>query len=170
MLNELASIITNPYLVIIFLTLIPFLELRASIPYGILATDLSWYTIMILAIIANILLAPVLYFFLDKIIHLFFFIKPFEKWYHNKLEKTQKRAQPIVNKYGLLGVAIFISIPLPGSGVYTGALISYIFNLGYKRFFYAAIIGVTIAAIAVTIITFTADIGGSFIARLFLKV
>jgi len=169
LLNELLGIITNPYLIIIFLTLLPFLELRASIPYGILATDISWYTVVMIAVIVNILLAPLLYLFLTKIIQLFFFIKPFEKWYHNKLEKTQKRSQHVVDKYGLLGVAIFIGIPLPGSGVYTGALISYIFNLGYKRFFYAAIIGVLIAAAAVTIITFSVDVGNSLIARLFLK-
>jgi len=170
LLNEIISFIGNPYVIIFILTFLPFLELRASIPYGILIAKLPVWQVFVIAVISNIILGPILYFFLNKIIHWFFFIKPFKRWYHKRVEKTQKKAKPYVDKYGLLGVSIFIGIPLPGSGVYTGALISYIFNLGYKKFFYATIIGVLIAAIAVTIITITAGAGNSLITHFFLKV
>ncbi|MCB9358869.1 small multi-drug export protein [Candidatus Woesearchaeota archaeon] len=167
-LQSTMAFISNPYVVIIFLTLLPFLELRASIPYGILATDIPWFQVFLLASITNIILGPLLYFFVDKIIHIFFFIKPFERWYHKKLEKMQKKAEPMIKRYGILGLALFIAIPLPGSGVYSGSLIAYIFNLGHKRFLIATIIGILIAAIAVTAITLTVD-AGTMAARLFLK-
>lgn len=170
MLSEIINFIGNPYVIITLLTFLPFLELRASIPYGILIAKMPWYEVFIIASIMNIILGPILYFFLDKVIHWFFFIKPFKKWYHKRLEKAQKKAEPYVKKYGLLGVSIFIGIPLPGSGVYTGALVSYIFNLGYKKFFYATVIGILIAAIAVTIITMTAGFGNNLITQFFLKV
>jgi len=170
LLNEIISLVNNPVIIIILLTFLHFLELRASIPYGILVAKMPWYHVFILAVIANIILAPIVYFILDKVIHLFFFIKPFEKWYHRKLEKTQKRIEPYVNKYGIVGIGLFIGIPLPGSGVYSGGLASYILKLGYKRFLYATIIGILIAGTAVTAITLSADAGNNLISKLFLKV
>jgi uncharacterized membrane protein len=168
-LTPVLEFISNPYLIIIILTFLPFLELRASIPYGIFATEINIFIVIALAVISNIILSPLLYLFLDKFIHLLFFFKPFKKWYHNKLEKAQKKIKPKVEKYGILGLSIFIGIPLPGSGVYTGALAAYIMNLGYKKFLYASIIGVLIAGFAVTIISLLALSGFDFLSNIFLK-
>ena len=145
----------NEILMLILLTLAPFLELRASIPYGIFTTDLHWSTVFLICVVANILLAPIVYIFLDKFMHLFLRIKIVNKYYQKYVEKTQKKIHKVVEKYGELGVAIFIGIPLPGSGVYSGALGSYLLGLSYKKFFIAAVLGVLIAGIAVTIISLT---------------
>ena len=144
-------------LILIGLTLLPFLELRASIPYGILNTDLSWMTVFIVCVLANIILAPIVYFFLYKIVHLFFFIKPFERFYTRKVEKTQKKIHKYVEKYGEIGLAIFIAVPLPGSGVYTGAIAAYVLGMSYKDFIKAAAIGVLIAGVIVTAISLTGN-------------
>ncbi|MBW3004319.1 small multi-drug export protein [Candidatus Woesearchaeota archaeon] len=144
-------------LVLIILTLLPFLELRASIPYGILNTDLGWFTVFLICVIANILLAPIVYFFLDKIVHLFFFIKPFERFYKRKVEKTQKKIHKYVEKYGEIGLALFIAVPLPGSGVYTGAIAAYVLGMSYKDFIKAAAIGVLIAGVIVTAISISGN-------------
>ena len=85
--------------------------------------------------------------------------------YQKVLLRSQKKIQRVVDKYGELGVAIFIGIPLPGSGVYTGALGSYAIGLKFKKFIIADLIGVTIAGVLVTIATF---IGGG-IFDLFIK-
>ena len=58
-----------------------------------------------------------------------------------------------VEKYGEIGVAIFIGIPLPGSGVYTGSMGSYLLGVSKKDFIIACILGVLIAGTAVTLIT-----------------
>jgi len=149
--------VQSEILILIGLTLLPFLELRASIPYGILNTDLSWMTVFLICIIANIILAPIVYFFLDKIVHLFFFIKPFERFYTRKVEKTQKKIHKYVEKYGEIGLAIFIAVPLPGSGVYTGAIAAYVLGMSYKDFIKAAAIGVLIAGVIVTAISLTGN-------------
>lgn len=169
LINSIITLVSNPYIIIIILTLFPFLELRASIPYGIFATNISIPIIFILTVITNIILAPILYFILYEIIHLFFFIKPFAKWYHKKLEKTQKKIKDKFEKYEILGLAVFIGIPLPGSGVYTGAIAAYLMNLGYKKFLLSATIGVIIAAVVVTTISLLADSGIGFLSSLFLK-
>ena len=159
----------SDYLLIIILTLLPFLELRASIPYGVLIAKLGWMEVGILAIISNIIIGPLMYIILDKFISWLFFIKFFKTWYQNKIISTQLKIKPLVQKYGLIGIAIFIGIPLPGSGVYSGAIAAYVINLGQKKFFVATVLGVIIAAIIVTTITLFIDISSSFLWNLFIK-
>jgi len=149
--------VQNQILILIGLTLLPFLELRASIPYGILNTDLNWMAVFIICVITNIILAPIVYFFIDKIIHFFFFIKPFKKVYDYYIIKTQKKIHKYVEKYGEIGVALFIAVPLPGSGVYSGALAAYILGLSYRDFIKSAAIGVLIAGVIVTAISLSGN-------------
>jgi len=142
----------DPILVLIILTLVPALELRASIPYGILATNLSWPLVFLICVATNIILGPILYFFLEKIILLFTKISFIKRCYDTYVIKTQYKIKPIVEKYGWLGVALFIGVPLPGSGVYSGALAAYLLGLKKRKFFLATVLGVLIAGVIVTII------------------
>ena len=142
---------------LIALTLFPFLELRASIPYGVFQTSLSLLSIFLICTVTNILLAPVIWLFLNKIIHVFLKIKFIDRCYQKTVEKTQKKVHKYIEKYGILGLAIFIGIPLPGSGVYSGALGAYLLGFKFKDFFKAAIIGVLIAAVLVTLISTTGN-------------
>ena len=137
------------------ITFLPFLELRASIPYGILVLKMHWLPVFVIASIANIILGPIVYFFLDKIIHIFLKVKFIDNIYQKYVEKTQKNIHKYVEKYGEAALAIFIGIPLPGSGSYTGALAAYLVGLGYKKFFIANVIGVLIAAVIVIAIVMT---------------
>ncbi|NQU78497.1 small multi-drug export protein [Candidatus Woesearchaeota archaeon] len=138
---------------LIVITFLPFLELRASIPYGILKLNMNWVDVFMICVITNILLGILVYFMLDKFIHLVVKIKPVGRLYDRIVQKTQKRIHKYVDKYGEIGIAIFIGIPLPGSGVYSGALGSYLLGLGYRKFIIACIIGVIIAGTAVTLIS-----------------
>ncbi|MFH1439597.1 MAG: small multi-drug export protein [Candidatus Woesearchaeota archaeon] len=142
---------------LIFITLIPGLELRASIPYGILKAEMYWLIVFLICVTVNIILGVAVYFVLDKFIHLFFRFNWFNKLYHRIVERAQKKVHPYIEKYGTLGLSVFIGIPLPGSGVYTGAFGAYLLGMGYKRFITASIIGVLIAGILVTIATFTGN-------------
>jgi len=142
----------DPILVLIILTLVPALELRASIPYGILATSISWPLVFLICVATNIILGPILYFFLEKIINILTKISFIKRLYDSYVIKTQMKIQSSVEKYGWLGVALFIGVPLPGSGVYSGALAAYLLGLKKRKFFLATVIGVLIAGIVVTII------------------
>lgn len=145
----------NEIINLIWITLLPFLELRASIPYGIIKGNLHWSIIFIICVITNIILGIIIYLLLDKIITIIKKIKFIEKLWDYYVEKTQKKIHQAVEKYGEWAVAIFIGIPLPGSGVYSGALASYLIGLERKKFIIANIIGVLIAGILVTIISLT---------------
>lgn len=145
--------IIRQVITLILLTLTPFLELRASIPYGVFRTQLSLTVIFLITAVTNIILAPVIYLFLDKVVHIFLKIRVIEKLYHRSVERAQRKIHKYVERYGLIGLALFIAIPLPGSGVYSGALGAYVLGFKFKEFFRAAIIGVLLAGVAVLLIS-----------------
>lgn len=136
-------------LLLIFLTLVPAFELRASIPIGI-AMGVPWQEVFLICVAVNILLGPLVYFLLDKFLLFFCRFAWIDRLYNAIVRRTRKRAEPYAKKYGLLGIALFVAIPLPGSGSYTGALAAYLLGIGYKKFAIANLVGVLIAGALVT--------------------
>jgi len=137
-------------LVLILITLIPTLELRASIPYGILRADIHWWVVVLVCVVTNIVLGPLVYLFLDKAMGQLLRFQWLNGIYGKTVTRTQRRIQKSVDRYGEMGVALFIGIPLPGTGSYSGALGAYLLGLGYRRFIIANVIGVLMAASIVT--------------------
>ena len=132
------------WLYIILITLLPAIELRGSIPVGILL-GLDIPTVFLVATVVNILLIPVAFVFLDvfwDVMHKF-------SWFKRYVEKKKKK----VNAASFTGLLFFVAIPLPGTGAYTGALITKLFNLDKKTSFVAIALGVACAGLLVTLIT-----------------
>lgn len=140
---------------VVLMTLIPALELRASLPYAILVLEMTWYTAFILVIVINIILGPLVYFALKLFLDLVIKIPFFKGIYERSLHKVQTKIKPKVEKYGVWGLALFIGVPLPGSGVYTGALAAFVLDIKPKKFFFATVIGVLIAAVIVLAVVLT---------------
>jgi uncharacterized membrane protein len=151
------------------------LELRFSIPWGIfkMGDKVSWPVVTMVCVIANIILGWLVFLVMGPV---FSFIRRWG-WFDRKiwpiLEKTQHKIHPFVEKYGEFGVALFIGVPLPGSGVYTGAFGSYLLGLDKRKFAIANVIGVLIAPVAVTALCLFIDNGmigdDSWMAKLFIK-
>jgi uncharacterized membrane protein len=162
---------------LVVVTLIPALELRASIPVGFfkpaIAEQLSWPFVLLVCVLANIVLGWLVFLVMGPV---FSFLRKWG-WFERRiwpiLEKTQHKIHPYVEKYGEYGVALFIGIPLPGSGVYTGAFGSYLLGLDRRKFAIANVIGVLIAGVAVTALCLliAGDVVGkdSWIAHFFIK-
>ncbi len=163
-------------LILSAITLVPMLELRASVPFGIFSMqdELSWIVVTVVCVVVNIMLGWLIYFILGPVFNLFRKWNWFEKTVWPLLEKTRDKIHPYVEKYGEFGVAFFIGIPLPGSGVYTGAFGAYLLGLDKKKFFIANVIGVLIAGTAVTVLCLLILKGAvgenSWLAKLFLKI
>lgn len=165
----------NAILVLTGVTLIPLLELRASIPVGIfsMGNTLTWPVVSIVCMIANIILG---WFVFAVMGPLFILIRKWH-WFDAHiwpyLEKTRHKIHPYIEKYGELGVAIFIGIPLPGSGVYSGAFGAYLLGVEKKKFAIANVLGVLIAGCAVTLVSLLILKGAigenSWISKIFLK-
>ena len=167
MIEWIVGLLQNDVLVLVLLTLLPFLELRASIPYGILSTDINWISVFIICTSVNIILAPLLWVFVNYVMHLFLRVEWIDKMYQRIVVRTQKKVHPYVEKYGTIGLAVFIGIPLPGSGLYTGALGAYLLGFKFKDYLIAAVIGVLIAG---TVVTGVVMFGSDIMLRVFVKV
>ena len=162
-------------LTLILITLVPALELRMSIPVGIFSMqdELSWQMVILICAISNIILGWCVFAVIGPV---FTIIRKWA-WFENRiwpfLERTQHKIHPYVEKYGYIGVALFIGIPLPGSGVYTGAFGSYLLGMKKRHFAIANVLGVLIAATAVAILCMMILHGAvgedSLLARLFIK-
>jgi uncharacterized membrane protein len=137
-------------LILILITLIPTLELRASIPFGILRAEIHWWAVVIVCVATNIVLGPLVYLFLDKAVGLVLRFQGLSRIYGWTVTRTQRRIQKYVDRYGEMGVALFIGIPLPGTGSYSGALGAYLLGLGYRKFIIANLMGVLMAGAIVT--------------------
>lgn len=158
-------------LLLIAVTLIPALELRASIPFGMLygsehfgidPNALSWPVVVLVCVMTNIILGWCVFF----VLHPIFRLLDHCPWFHRLvvpiMTRMQGRLKPYVEKYGELGVALFIGVPLPGSGVYTGAVGAFLLGLDRRKFVVANVVGVLIAGTAVTLICFLLRMGVDF--------
>jgi len=167
--------LSHAIVMLTLITLVPTLELRASIPIGIFGMEeqLSWPLVVLICIIANILLGWAVFWIMGPAFQLIRRWIWFDRKVWPLLERTRHRIHPYVEKYGELGVAVFIGIPLPGSGVYTGALGAYLLGVDRRKFSVANVLGVLIAGAAVTAICLLILHGAvgenSWLAKLFIK-
>lgn len=154
-------------LTLFLITFMPFVELRLAIPLGILGGSLTFpggivisglgmnpLAVFLICISANFALAIILYYILFKMDKLLRKSR-IKNWYSNLRDKSEKKLEPFTKKWGALGVALFIAIPLPGSGVYMGTLGAFVLNLPRKKFLIASAVGVTLAGAIVTMLTIT---------------
>jgi len=137
---------------LVVLTLAPALELRASIPYGLLHSDLAPWAVVVVCVVCNIALAPLVWLFMAEGVHLVVRIKPVGRLYDRIVVRSRHKLEPYVERWGTLGLALFIGIPLPGSGVYSGGLGGYLLGFNFKQYLIASVLGVMIAASVVTVV------------------
>jgi len=142
---------------LVAITLIPALELRASIPWGICNDKIAWPVVFAVCAVANIILGLAWFWALAHVVPLITRTRPVGHLYDKYVERTQKRIDKAVDRWGEWAVAVFIGIPLPGSGVYTGALAAYLIGLKWRKFIVANAAGVLIAA---TVVTAACAVGG----------
>jgi uncharacterized membrane protein len=144
--------------ILVLITFIPALELRASIPWGIFGNErwgitpglMSWPMVVFVCVVANIVLGWGVFWALGPALRLLERIPFVHRRIEPALNHAQRRIRPYVERYGELGVALFIGVPLPGSGVYTGAVGAFLLGLDRRKFAVANVLGVCIAAAAVT--------------------
>lgn len=135
------------------IAMVPVLELRAAIPAGVIA-GLNIQVVLAAAIMGNLLPIPFIIVFIRKIF----------KWMQSKsprlanivakLEAKADKKKDKVLKYEFWGLMLFVAIPLPGTGAWTGALIAAMLDMQLKRAFPAIAVGVLTAAIIVTAATY----------------
>ena len=133
---------------IFVISMLPWIELRGGIPYGILKAGFSPLAVTAVAVAGNVAIIYPAFIFLDWFFDLMnrTFMKRF-------IVKTHEKARPYVEKYGMVGLALFVAVPLPGTGAYAGALAAHLFGLKNRTAFVSIAAGVVTAGIIVLIVT-----------------
>ncbi|MDW7675809.1 MAG: small multi-drug export protein [Bacillota bacterium] len=136
---------------VFILAMIPVTELRAAIPYGI-TQGLLPLTTLTMAAIGNMLIGLPVLVLISPIINIIKKVPLGERVVDKVLAATRLKGNNVV-KYGTIGLAIFVSIPLPGTGVWTGSLLAYLFGIKIGTAFVALCMGVMIAAVIITLLS-----------------
>ena len=150
----LSLYVDNPYMIIILISMIPVIESRGSIPYGILVLNLPWYNVIFVSIIANFLITIPIIYLLDpvsKYFRRFYISKKFFNW----LFARSKKKGGIINKLKLLGLIIFIGIPLPVTGAWTGCVAANIFRINKFYTLIGVFFGILLSVTIITALTLT---------------
>jgi len=147
------AILNSPELSTLLLAALPLTELRGSIPFGVSVLHLAPWIAFFYSIIGNALPVPIIFYLLPKVL---FWLEKRVPWLHKHLvlwlEKKRAKFQNSYDKYGALALAIFVAIPLPLTGAWSGAALATILKIKPKYSFPAVILGTIIAGIIVTLI------------------
>lgn len=155
---------TRVRIITAFLSLIPISELRGAIPYGYL-NNLSLLEVLTISVFFNCLVPVIGFTFLSTLHNLFMKSGAYRRVIGSLIERARVSVGSKVQKYGILGLILFVGIPLPVTGAWTGTLGAWVLGLDRKKSFFAIVIGVLMAAAVVTAVLLT----GSELATLFTK-
>ena len=156
--EELLSVGFSKELVVIIISALPILELRGALPVALNVFHFPWYYALPLAIIGNLLPVPIILLFLNAISRGLSKIKFFDRFLHWLFEHTRQRGK-FVERYERIGLALFVAIPLPVTGAWTGSLVAVLFDLKFRHAFLSILIGVCIAGIIVTCLSLLGWVG-----------
>jgi uncharacterized membrane protein len=139
-------------LIVMIISALPISELRGGIPIGLTLYDFSIVKSFFLAIIGNFIpVIPLLLFFrpVSEFLSKWGPLKKFFDWF---FERTKRKAR-IVEKYEAIGLALFVMIPFPATGAWTGCIAATLFKLKFKYSVIAILCGILLAGIIVTILS-----------------
>ena len=136
---------TNDVLATFLMSLLPIIELRGSIIFAA-AQNVPWYIAYIVSVIGNVLPIPFIILFLRPILNYLKKTKHLAKAANWLQERSMKKADQIL-KYEILGLFLFVAIPLPGTGAWTGAVIASLLVMRIIKAFPTIVLGVMAAGI-----------------------
>jgi uncharacterized membrane protein len=141
-------------LCVFFCSMIPIIELRGAIPLGAALGLPLWQSFM-LSIIGNMLPVPIILLFVKKVLSFMSkcrvkFFNKVANYVYAKAEKNRAK----IEKYSFWGVAIFVGIPLPMTGAWTGTLVAAIIDMKFWKAILSALIGVLCAGVVISLISY----------------
>jgi len=146
------------YLLCFFVSMVPLIELRAGVPFAV-GMGLDYFTALIVCVIGNMLPVPIIYFFARKVLEWGRDKKYIGKFFTFCLEKGEKGGRKLTAAAGrgglFVALMLFVGIPLPGTGAWTGTLAASFLNMGIKSTTASVCLGVIIAGVIMGIVALT---------------
>ena len=144
--------LSSPEVQTIGVAMLPIFELRGAIPMALLHLKMSVWPAYCLAVFGNIIAIIPILIFLGPVSRYLSRFAIFDRFFSWLFARTRKRSR-LVERLELLGLILFVAIPLPMTGAWTGSVAAFLFDFGFKRSLAAITIGVLIAGIVVTVAT-----------------
>jgi uncharacterized membrane protein len=158
MIEELINSGITKELIVVIISALPVFELRGALPVAINVFHTPWYWAYLLAVIGNMLPVPILLLFFDslaKIVSKVEIGKKLVDW----IFRHTRRHEKIIQKYEWLGLMLFVAIPLPITGAWTGSIVAFLMGIKFKYSFLSIFCGVLIAGVIVTCLCLLGWIG-----------
>ncbi len=149
MIEQFLSWNISQELIILTISALPVVELRGALPIAINLFHMPWYKALCLAVIGNLLPVPILLLFLDSLAKAVSHIDIGQRVVNRVFDHTRRRGKAI-EKYEKIGLTLFVAIPLPITGAWTGSIAAFLLGLRFKYAFLSILIGVIIAGAIVT--------------------
>ena len=144
------------YLLVFLVSMVPLIELRGGVPIAV-GMGMNYFSALIVCIIGNMLPVPFIYFFARKVLEWGKDKKYIGKFFAYCIEKGERGGQKLRAKAGRSGLFValmlFVGIPLPGTGAWTGTLAASFLDMGRKETAIAVPLGVVIAGVIMTIVS-----------------
>ena len=153
MFEWIAGTTAGKFISTFFISMLPVVELRAGLPYGI-ALGLDYPLALTAAVIGNMIPVPFIIIFIQRVFIWLRRHRPKMDSFITKLEAKAHLKGEKVQKYGPIALLLFVGIPLPGTGAWTGSLISALLELKPKSAIPCIFLGVLLAAAIMTALTF----------------
>lgn len=145
------------YLIVFFLSMVPLLELRGAIPIAVGGMGLDPIHAIVVCALGNLIPVPLIYFFARKVLIWGLdkkYIGGICHFFHDKGEKAGARLSSKAGKAGLmLALTLFVGIPIPGTGAWTGTLGASFLNMGTRETAISVSLGVVLAAIIMSTVS-----------------
>lgn len=148
----------------IILSLLPIAELRGGIPYAYLTGTPIWLAYVV-CVAANFFVGPIVFIFLETAHKWLIKWQPYEKLFDLMINRVRRKTAHLIRKYGFWGITLFVAIPLPVTGAYTGSIAAWVFGLDKKKSLLAVFVGVCIAGLIVSAVIYFGIEGLSFLYK-----
>ncbi|MCI8307965.1 MAG: small multi-drug export protein [Lachnospiraceae bacterium] len=151
------------YLIIFFISMVPLIELRGALPVAVaMGDDVSVALSFVICIVGNMIPVPFIFFFARKVLEWGADKKYIGKFFSFCLEKGHKGGDKLKKKAGkglFWALLLFVGIPLPGTGAWTGTLAASILDMDFKRSVIAVVAGVLLAGVIMVVLSFFVEGG-----------
>jgi uncharacterized membrane protein len=141
-----------PLAVVAVLAIMPFAELRGSIPYGLLGAHLPLWQVVLVSVLCTWLAGPVTYLLVRGVLTWLSHLAWVQRWWEWMSHRARKHTEHHISRWGLGGLVLVMAIPVPFiGGIYTGAFAAYLFGVRLRHFVWLALLGTAIQGALVSL-------------------
>jgi uncharacterized membrane protein len=149
MIEELVNLGIAKELIVVIISALPVIELRGALPVAINVFNMPWYWAFCLAVIGNMLPVPILLLFFESLARIVSKVEVGSKLVNWVLERTRRHGK-FIERYERIGLMLFVAIPLPFTGAWTGSIAAFLMGMKFRYSFLSIFCGVLISGAIVT--------------------